>query len=507
MTIALTVRVPVAALFPTVRNTAVHSTARERGVDRRFAFAARRAGPTLLAAFLMVLGPTSRAATIPIERTIAVQRACQAAIWAIPAVGIYDIELSTARDLGGQVNDVVFFSRPMASRHGFLTANDVTPYVVGSLSTKDGPLVVEVPAAGEKASYFGTFVDAWDTPIEDVGPPGADKGQGAKYLFLPPGYEGSVPDGYLVYRPFTYSVNFAFRPVARTGGTHADQAAYAQTLKVYPLAKAANPPRTRFIDAYPKTWNTLPVYDVSYFHDIDAVVQREPVLERDKAMMAMLATLGIEKGKRFAPDTEMTAVLEEGLRCAYDSMQHYFVTPGRAMQRYFPDSDWQVWKFAEGQPEAGFPYVTDDRLLIDERAGGAYFWITYLPKVLGGGTFYLTGLRDADGAFLNGKDTYRLRVPADTPAKDFWSVIVYSMKTKGFVEGVDRVGLASTNKTDMVRNEDGSVDVYFAPEPPRGLESNWIPTGEDFFLLFRLYGPDQPLFDKTWRLGDVEKVR
>ena len=507
MTMVLVIRALVAALHPVGRNTPVLSTAIRRRVEAHIVRVSRSAGPALLSGLMMVFGSASRADMNQIERTIAVQRACQAAIWAIPAVGIYDIELSTARDLGGRVNDVVFFSKPMTSRHGFLTANDVTPYVVGSLSTKDGPLVVEVPSAGDKASYFGTFVDAWDTPLEDVGPTGADKGEGAKYLFLPPGYQGSVPSGYLVYRPLTYSVNFAFRPVARNGGTHADQAAYAQTLKVYPLAQAGNPPPTRFIDAYPKTWNTLPVYDVSYFHDIDAVIQREPVLERDKAMMAMLATLGIEKGKAFAPDGETTAVLEEGLRCAYDSMQHYFVTPGLAMQRYFPDSDWQVWKFAEGQPEAGFPYVSDDRLLIDERAGGAYFWITYLPKVLGGGTFYLTGLRDEDGAFLNGTDTYRLRVPGDTPAKDFWSVIVYSMKSKGFVEGVERVGLASTNKKDMLVNEDGSVDIYFAPAPPKGSERNWIPTGEDFFLLFRLYGPDKPLFEKTWRLGDLEKVR
>lgn len=59
----------------------------------------------------------------------------------------------------------------------------------------------------------------------------------------------------------------------------------------------------------------------------------------------------------------------------------------------------------------------------------------------------------------------------------------------------------------MKINSDGSVDVYFAPTPPEGMEFNWIPTGEDFFLLFRLYGPDEPLFDKSWTMGDVEKVQ
>ena len=108
---------------------------------------------------------------------------------------------------------------------------------------------------------------------------------------------------------------------------------------------------------------------------------------------------------------------------------------------------------------------------------------------------------------MNGTDTYKLNVPADTPAKDFWSVIVYSMKTKGFMEGVERVGLSSQVIDTMTKNDDGSVDVYFAPKAPKGMESNWIPTGEDFFLLFRLYGPTEALFNKTFVLNDVELVK
>ena len=440
-----------------------------------------------------------------IEYQMKVQRASEVAIWAMPAVSIYDIEISTQRDLGAKSGDIVYFTKPMTSRHGFLTSNDVTPYTAASLSSKDGPLVVEVPPAGEKVSFFGTFVDAWQTPLVDVGPPGADKGKGGKYLFLPPGYDGKVPDGYLVYRPLTYSVNFAFRPIAKNGGTYEDQSAYAKTMKIYRLSEAANPPKTTFVDAYPKKWNSLPVYDMTYFTDLNTVIQKEPILERDKAMMALLAGIGIEKGKEFNPDAETKKALEEGLKRAYDSMQHHFIN--KAMMPYWKDKQWQVWKFAKGQPEAGFPYVTKDRVLVDERAGGAYFWITYLPKVLGGGSFYLTGLRDSDGELMNGTDTYKLNIPADTPAKDFWSVIVYSMKTKGFVEDVETVGLSSPVIDKMKKNADGSVDVYFAPKAPKGLESNWIPTGEDFFLLFRLYGPDKPLFDKTWILGDVEKVK
>jgi hypothetical protein len=126
---------------------------------------------------------------------------------------------------------------------------------------------------------------------------------------------------------------------------------------------------------------------------------------------------------------------------------------------------------------------------------------------LGGGTFYLTGLRDSNGDMYAPKSTYKLNVPKNTPAKDFWSVIVYSMETKSFIRDVSRVGLSSRDADSMQVNKDGSYDIYFGPKAPKGKESNWIPTGEDFFLLFRLYGPESKDFYKTWMLGDLEKVK
>jgi hypothetical protein len=293
----------------------------------------------------------------------------------------------------------------------------------------------------------------------------------------------------------------------KEGATFEDTTAYAKKLQIYHLADAANPPATRHIDAFPKKYGSLPTYDMSFFQDIYDVVNREPTRPQDKAMMALLAGIGIEKGKPFNPTADQTRAMEEGIKLAYASMQSYFTTEGKAMLPWWKDKKWYMWNFAEGQAESGFPYVTDDKILIDERAGGSYFWITYLPKNLGGGTFYLTGLRDSAGNLFDGKSTYKLRVPKDTPAKDFWSAIVYSMETKGFVEDAKRVGISSRDKDTLKFNDDGSVDIYFAPKAPKGSESNWVPTGEDFFLLFRLYGPDKPLFEKTWVLDDVEKMK
>ncbi|MFD3191932.1 DUF1214 domain-containing protein [Sedimentitalea sp. HM32M-2] len=439
-----------------------------------------------------------------IARDTVVRRSCEAAIWAMPAVGVYDIELAIQRDAGADKGVIAYMSEPMDSRHGFLTANDVTPYVFGGGYAVDEPVVIDVPSAGEKAAFFGTITNAWQVPLADVGTSGDDAGEGGRYLIVPPGYDGDLPqEGYYVYPSNTYGVHFAFRPVAKDGGTSKDQAVYAQTLQVYPLSEVDNPSPTEFIDVKENPINTLPVYDMTFFHDMNTVIQREPVLEQDKVMMAMLASLGMVRGEPFEPDEEMQAAMLEGLQCAYDTMQEHFIT--RSVVPLWEDRKWGVWAFAEGQPEAGFPYVTDEMVLIDDRAGGSYSWITYLPKKLGGGTFYLTGLTDSDGDMLNGQDSYKLNVPADTPAEGFWSVIVYSMKSKGFVAGNERVGLATPNLPDMQVNDDGSVDVYFAPTAPDGLESNWIPTGEDFFLLFRLYGPAEGWIESGWQLPDVEK--
>ena len=441
-----------------------------------------------------------------IDYQIMVQRATQTAIWAMPGVALVDFVKATKRDLGGKMNDVVYLTKPLDSKHGFLTANDVTAYGWGNISTAKGPVVIEVPAATDKVSYFGSIVNAWQQPLEDIGPAGADKGKGGKYLILPPDYEGDIPKGYIPIKSDTTELGFSFRPRLYNDATDADAAEYAKTIKVYYLSEAKNPPATTFLDATHKPYGGLPTYDHTFFQDINQLVQNNPVRRQDKAMIALLKGLGIEKGKPFNPNDDQKRAINEGVKLAYAKMQTDFTTEGRILLPLWKGKNqWMIWNFAKGQPQLGFPFENDDMLLIDERAD-AFFYVTYLPKYLGGGTFYLTGIRDSQGELFNGKDTYKLNVPKDTPAKDFWSVIVYSMKSKGFVLNAPRVGLSSRNVDTMTMNKDGSYDIYFSPKAPKGHEENWIPTGEDFFLLFRLYGPESKTFYKTWSLGDLEKV-
>ena len=439
-----------------------------------------------------------------VERDALVRRSCELAIWGLPAVAAYDIELAIKRDSGAEPGTIAYMSAPMDSRHGFLTANDVTPYAFAGLPLNGEPHVIEVPAVGEKAQLFGSIINAWQRPLADVGPSGEDGGEGGRYLVVPPDYEGELPsDGYIVVQSDTAATHFSFRPVSINGGQMDDQSAYAQTVKVYPFS---NPDASwPFIDVYENPLNTLPVYDWTFFTDLNTAMQREMPLERDFAMTGLLASIGIVPGQPFDPSDEAKEAMLEGLECAYNYMQHWFVTDGGSLTRLWEDRQHGTFNFPLEQAKLGLPFVDQTGLMIDKRAY-MYFYVTYLPKTLGGGTYYISGLRDSDGELLNGEDSYRLNVPADTPAEDFWSVIVYSMETKGFIKDADRVGLASTNIDSMVKNDDGSVDVYFAPQAPEGLETNWIPTGEDWFILFRLYGPSEGWYDSGWKLPDFERL-
>jgi len=155
----------------------------------------------------------------------------------------------------------------------------------------------------------------------------------------------------------------------------------------------------------------------------------------------------------------------------------------------------------------GFVFDEGDCLLLDNRAA-IFYWGTFVPRRLGKATAYLLLLRDANGELLSGKGQYKLSVPNDVPARDFWSAIAYSKETKAFIyNDHDIVGLSSYDKSRLKVNDDGSIDVYFGESAPAGLESNWIPTaGEDFFLIFRFYGPEKAYFDKSFKLPDMERI-
>ena len=449
--------------------------------------------------------------TVPdLETQVAYQRAFEAVVWAMPAAAIYRFRVGALQAAGIGDNDIMALSKPATARFEALTANNVTPYIMGFTDLRNGPIVMEVPAKTDKTSLYGQIVDAWQVTIADVGPAGEDKGAGAKYLLIPPGYKNQIPAGYLPIRSESYRLAFVFRSVPQPGVSVEDANAYTRTLKLYPLAEAASPKPTRFVDAWSERIPTLPLYDIGAFQDIYDIVSVEPVRPRDKVMMGMLASIGIEPGKPFKPEGKLKAAMERAVVDAYFYMQQRRARLART-QAYWPDRHWQNFLNPDNADDkGGFEYESSNAVEIDRRAD-TFFPGTFYPRVMPkkAATVYMAAYADSEGHPFESGKTYRLRMPKDVPVDQFWALIVYDMATYAFIyDPLSRVGLSSRERSSMKVNGDGSVDLYFGPKAPDGLESNWVSTqGKVPAPVMRFYGAQDAFWNKTFKLPDVEMVR
>ncbi|MGH3674141.1 MAG: DUF1214 domain-containing protein [Mycobacterium sp.] len=449
-------------------------------------------------------GPPSNPAQLA-DRTLH-RRAVEAVIWGMPAVN-YDLMLRQLLKLGGAPNQVVFWSRPINWKNQTLTPNPDTIYFMPFFNTTDvGPVVLEIPPA-DMGTIVGSIDDCWQTAIEDVGPAGADKGDGGKYLILPPGHADSVPDGYIALSSPTYQSYALLRSNYRsTADTDvADAVAYGKRARVYPLSAAADPPQTTFIDAFDVLFDATIPYDARFFESLNAVVQTEPWLNRDKAMIDTLAAVGVQKGRPFTPDDKTRRVFNLAAHEVHSWLANrletsYFPPP------YFDGGHWHVPASDEVLHGMSTNFADPDSYPVDNRAV-AYSVAFFSPKRFGAGQFYLMAIKDAKGNRLDGGSTYRLRVPASAPVHQYWSATAYDGETHALIRNAPWSSRAST-LPGLAINADDSVDIGFGPAEPEGVSSNWVPTkaGKTFEVIFRFYGPDQALFDKTWKLPDIERI-
>ncbi len=438
------------------------------------------------------------------ERTLH-RRAIEAVIWGMPAVNA-ELMFQAMRDAQGDFNRVVYWSRPISWKNQTLTPNPDTIYLMPFFNTKEaGPMVLEIPPADE-GSITGSVDDAWQTALEDVGPAGVDQGKGGKYLILPPGYKDKVPSGYIALASGTFA-GYALLRSNLKSGIRADVSkavAYGKRVRFYPLTQAENPPETKFVDALDVIFDSTIPYDLRFFQSLDRFVQREPWLERDKAMIHQLKSIGIEKGKPFTPHAATRGVLKQGALEAeawFQSLyEKVFVPPFNEGTHWaFPASP----EFAEAIQSN---YADPDLYPVDIR-GLTYSFVFFSAKHIGAGQYYLMAINDKAGQPFDGASTYRLNVPANAPVKLYWSATIYDRATHGLIRNLPCCSRAS-NTAGLQKNADGSVDIYFGPKAPEGKESNWVPTSANgkFEVLFRFYGPEKALFDKTWKLPDVEQA-
>ncbi len=438
------------------------------------------------------------------QETKLYSRAVESVIWGTPIVSFYAMREAVLRDAKAKYNDIIFWSKPADWKLQVTTPNAASYYVWTNFNTKEGPVVLDVPAA-VGAGLFGTLLDAWQIPLVDVGPSGDDKGKGGKFLITPPGYKETIPAGYFPVPSETFNGYAGFRliPVSSSDEDRKTAIDLVKKMRLYPLNSAANPPAQNYIDMAGKLFDCVVQFDETFFDALSKMIDEEPLKTQDLVAIAQLRTLGIEKGKNFNPDAATKEVLK---KAAKDALTNFMEENILRIDPFWPGTHWGLHKTTG--PATGFTFVSEDGYYDIEGRGVLFFMACGVPKKLGAATFYLGQTVDAAGNSLQGEKTYHLHVPANPPAKQYWAVTVYDNVTCCFIKEAPVIALDSYN-ANMKRNADGSVDIYFGPKAPAGKETNWIYTAPNkgWWTYFRFYGPDKALFDKTWKMGDIEEVK
>ena len=451
------------------------------------------------------------------------QRATQTYLWALPLVNTLGMKVGSEKVFGAGYNVLPVWKKRLDAKTLVTTPNSDVIYAMGYVDLgTDGPLVFEAPP-----NLQGILLDAWQRPIPvdggrffgDVGLPGPDAGKGGKFLLLPPGFTGPVPEDCFVYRSPTNNVFVFLRAFYQDPKNLAPAVALVEQSRIYPLnGKEASRPM-QFPDASGVPVDMLPIRDGTAFDELRKLVESEGTSLADSDSLGMLASIGIAKGRPFEPDVKTRAILDHAAKTAYKMSRVIGFEEGVAGRslRIYADRRW-INPMADATPEhlggpfdLGWRRVAGGYLDLDARI---WFFTNYysvspgmLSQTPGRGAKYMIAFVDGNGANLSGGSSYRLRLPRDIPAANFWSVTLYEAENgSGLANGQPFPSLGSRDMP--VQNTDGSTDLYFGPTPPAGKAGNWLATvpGRGYFVVLRLYGPTAAAIDKSWKPGDIEKA-
>ena len=431
------------------------------------------------------------------------QRGVQAFLTAMPGANLVGMRHGL-REIGAVDGTVAISETLLDSKALWLTPNADTVYAVSWIDLKNGPVVIESPPEA-----LGIFDDFWFHYVTDLGFLGPAKGKGGKFLFLPPGYKGAVPEGYQVFKSPTFGNWYLSRGFLVDGDPKGRVDIIKKYTRIYPLSQAANPPQQKFINISGVPHNTIRASDFGFFEEVTQLVQEEPNEAMDAETIGLLASIGIEKGKPFAPDARMKKILTEAAAVG-NATARTLMTKSRIKETfYYPNSGWSNPLLIGGYEFLQQPGVRS----LDSRTGSFYYFTGSTPamsmKMIGKGSQYAYTFVDSEGKPLDGAKTYKLHLPPNIPAQRFWAIIVYDVQTRSDLQTDQQFPSLGSQKKDLVINPDTSVDVYFGPTAPKGHEANWIQTlpGKGFNPMLRLYSPLESWFEKTWRPGEVELVK
>ena len=423
----------------------------------------------------------------------------------VGAVSIYAVLLGMAQQGADAPNKIAIWEQMMDSRTPVITSNTSTMYAYAPTDlAKDGPTVIEIPPG-----MLGFLDDAWQRYVGDMGVTGPDKGKGGKYLVLPPGYTGEVPDGYFLLKPPT-NKNFLFLRGSVKDGLEAAVANFKAGLKIYPLKDAANPAPTELVNMSGRSFSTIFPSDLDYFKILDAIVQEEPIDAVGPEVRGYMAAIGIVKGKPFAPDERMKKLLTEAATLGNAAGRSITYDPRIDGVYIYPDSksNWAMgYANRNTSFEANGVMDLDARVLFYYNAGGVT--PAMATTHVGVGSDYALGMLDNNDKPFDGSKTYKLHLPPNVPVNNFWAVTLYDTQTRCQLQTSQLFPTVGSLDKGIKKNPDGSYDVYFAPKTPAGKEGNWLATvpGKSWFCILRMYGPLEPWINKTWRPGEVELAK
>ena len=391
------------------------------------------------------------------------QRATQLYQWAIPAIGTMGFHRANIANGARENTDWVVYD-DYIPRLGILTPNTEVAYAMAFPDLqKTGPLVLEY-SAGKIA---GIVDDYWQRILFDFGLTGPERGAtGGKILFLGPGQEApSDITGYHVVHSPTRVLFIGYRILDRS-----EKDKVAQMNNLYPYSERNNPPPPKVIEATKDFMQSQP-RGMAYWEALNELIQREPVEDRDRFFYAMLASLGIEKDKPFAPDARQRKLLEDAALLGEKITQAItYERRGIANNRYRPDARWEFALVVEpSQRRENYDDLDPRTQWFYEAVGASYAMITTTPGV---GSIYLVTYRDKDSNWLDGGQSYHLHISPNPPMEQFWAVTVYDLDTRCLLRNETMRAEITSNTSGLQKNADGSVDLYFGPKAPAGKESN-----------------------------------
>jgi len=443
-----------------------------------------------------------KATTQKIYDDLDLRRATEAFLAALPIASMAAMEKGV-RSFGPPNTTALLFENLMDSKSLWLTPNTVSIYQICWCELGDEPMVIETPP-----KVLGIIDDAWFQYVTDFGNAGPDKGQGGKFLLVPPGYEGALPEGYHVARTKTFGNWVVWRGFQVDGSTKPAVEATKSMFRMYPLSKKDNPPRMNFINVSGTEHNTIHRMDHGYWAEVNETIQAEPTTGISPEVRGLLAAIGIEKGKPFQPDTRMQRILTEAAKVGAVTAQALAARPRDPRFYVYPGQ--RVW--TNPMPGGCYDFMVDGAIFHDARIDMHFYATGITPAMaarnVGVGSQYLIAYLDKNGDALDGSKTYKIHLPPNVPAKDFWSFTLYDNQTRSMLQ-TDQQFPGVDSLHDVKANADGSYDVYFGPTAPLGMEHNWVQTvpGKGWNTIFRLYGPLQPFYDQTWKPSDPEFVK